>query len=127
MMHPFGGGFGMGFMPFFGLVPFILVGGAIYLLFRYRHRINHDAGGRGNGDRLARRSGRPRASELYRLAHSHGGALTVSDVVVELGVEPKDAEASLEAITDGQRVQMEVGTDGGVFYRFVEIAGGGSG
>ncbi len=117
----------MGFMPFSGLIPIILIGGAIYLFFRHRRHLDHDADGdRGRGDRISRGGGRPRASELYRLAHKHGGTLTVSEVVVELGVEPKDAEASLEAITDGRRVQMEVGTDGGVFYRFVEIAGGGS-
>jgi hypothetical protein len=119
----------MGFMPFFGLLPFILVGGAIYLYFRTRRHINDSRSEkeygsdypRGGSGRVTDRSGRPKASELYRLAHNHGGTLTVSDVVVELGVEPAEAEAALESITDGQRVQMEVSPEGRVTYRFVEI------
>lgn len=125
MMHGFGGWFGMGFMPFFGLIPILLVGGGLYLFFRNYHR------GRDVGDdrrletdrRPADSRGRPRASDLYRLAHKHGGVLTVSDVVVALDADPAEAESALESITDGQRVQMEVDAEGRVTYRFVEIAG----
>ncbi|MFP4703980.1 MAG: hypothetical protein ACLFMV_04155 [Spirochaetaceae bacterium] len=47
----------------------------------------------------------------------------MSDVVVAFGVDLSDAEAALEAITDGRLVQMEVGDGGSIVYRFTEIAG----
>lgn len=119
----------MGFMPFFGLLPVILIGAGAYLVFRHGRRGNYgDRRSLEKGqDRRTRRAGpapgRPRPGNLYRLAKEHEGVLTVSDVVVAFGVDPSDAEAALEAITDGRLVQMEVGDGGSIVYRFTEIAG----
>lgn len=119
----------MGFMPFFGLLPFILLGGVAYLVFRHRRHGNDGDGRRLEEEQKQYRGKRqeadadaaPRAGDLYRLAKQHDGLLTVSNVVVAFGVDPSRAEAALEAITDGRLVQMEVGEDGRIVYRFTEI------
>ncbi|NBC30376.1 MAG: hypothetical protein GVY29_10350 [Spirochaetes bacterium] len=123
MMHGWGmGGFGMGF-PLFGLVPLILVGAGLYILLRNV----------GAFDRLRRGNTRNRddhslaathgvaAPEVFRLAKRYGGILTVSDLVSELGVDPKEGENLFEALTDGRRVDMEVGDNGVVRYVFREF------
>lgn len=114
MMHMFGGGFGFGFFPFFGFLPLLIFGGLAYLLFR-----------RLQGGRAQRPQGpgprRVMESEIYRLAKKNGGTLTVSDVVVETGIDPEEAESLLRKITDGYRVQMDVTEAGRIRYRFTEL------
>ena len=60
-------------------------------------------------------------TRIYRLAMRQGGRLTVSDVVVQLGITAHEAENMLNGITDGTRVRMEVSNDGVVTYEFVEL------
>ena len=62
-----------------------------------------------------------RETDIYRLAAKKSGKITVTDVVTELGLEPKKAEELLESMTDGMRVQMEVENDGMIFYTFPEM------
>jgi hypothetical protein len=114
MMHGWGmGGFGMG-LPLFGLLPLILLGGGIYILYRRRSASN------GENRRLP--SGRTVAApQIFRLAKRHGGILTVSDVVSELGIDPGEAEQLLEGLTDGQRVDMQVDDRGIIRYVFREL------
>ncbi|MEX2445250.1 MAG: hypothetical protein WD492_16755 [Alkalispirochaeta sp.] len=120
MMHGWGmgmGGFGMG-LPFFGVLPLILIGGGIYVLIRLRqNRTTRDDRGVGAP------RGTP-APEIFRLAKRKGGILTVSDVVSELNFDPKEAEAHLDGLTDGQRVDMHVDDDGVVRYVFREFTSG---
>jgi len=119
MMHGWGmGGFGMGF-PLFGLVPLILIGGGIYLLVRLRRNTGvHDHRDAGASRHLS-------APEIYRLAKEHDGVLTVSDVVSELNFDPKEAQAHLDDLTDGERVDMHVDDDGIVRYVFRELTSDG--
>lgn len=122
-MHGWGmGSFGMGF-PLFGLLPLILLGGGLYILFR-----NYRASDGSRRKNLSSRENhtiskeqRVSASEVFRLAKRYDGVLTVSDVVYELGIDPKEAEALLEELTDGQRVDMQVDRDGIVRYVFREF------
>jgi Mn-dependent DtxR family transcriptional regulator len=58
---------------------------------------------------------------IYRLAKRYDGVLTVSDVVSELDIEPGEAEALLQRLTDGQRVDMDVDHDGVIRYVFREL------
>lgn len=58
---------------------------------------------------------------VYRIAKELGGYVTVSDVVVRLGISPADAEQLLQSMTDGLRVQMEVSDSGLVTYEFPEL------
>lgn len=60
-------------------------------------------------------------SDIYRLAARLEGKVTVSDLVTELGIEPQEAKETLETMTDGLRVRMEVDDDGMIFYAFPEL------
>jgi hypothetical protein len=62
-----------------------------------------------------------RETDIYRLAAGKSGKITVSDVVTELGIEPKKAEEILDSMTDGIRVQMEVEDNGMLVYIFPEM------
>jgi len=66
-------------------------------------------------------AGRKIQSRIFRLAKRIGGTLTVSDVVVEIGLPVRIAEQLLEDLTDGVRVRMDVGDDGIVRYVFTEF------
>ena len=60
-------------------------------------------------------------TDIYRLAAKRNGKITVSDVVMEFGIEARRAEKVLESMSDGRRVQMEVDDNGMVFYTFPEL------
>ncbi len=60
-------------------------------------------------------------ARLYRLANRRKGRLTVSDVVIDLGVSVHEAEDLLDGIVDGRRVRMQVGPNGLAVYEFPEI------
>ena len=62
-------------------------------------------------------------ARLFRLAKRLDGRLTVSDVVVETGLNPPAAESLLQGLVDGIRVDMEVDPNGTVFYEFKELRG----
>ncbi|HDQ13960.1 MAG TPA: hypothetical protein ENN41_03995 [Sediminispirochaeta sp.] len=58
---------------------------------------------------------------IYKTADQLGGRLTVSDLVIETGMDVDEAERSLQSMVDNQRVRMEVLDDGLVVYEFPEI------
>ena len=58
---------------------------------------------------------------IFRIAKNLGGAVTVSDVVVEAGLSAQEAEQQLQEMTDGLRVRMEIGEDGVIRYVFTEL------
>jgi hypothetical protein len=120
---------GSGFM-FGPLIPILLLAGAAYVGWKlFNRRDGRDiADERSQADRHGRnqrhatpRIEAPSAADLYRLAQRHGGTLTVSNVVVELGVDPSLAERSLQACSDEIRVRMDVQDDGRVIYHFLEL------
>lgn len=116
MMH------GFGFPLFMGgpLVWIILIIAGYFLIRRFiiPHTHEESRGGRGVSRNSSPGS---RETDIYRLAAKKSGKITVSDVVTELGIEPKKAEEILESMTDGMRVRMEVEDDGTVFYTFPEM------
>ena len=63
----------------------------------------------------------PSEAAIYRLAHDHGGRLTVSELVVGFGISGAQAEQVMQSLTDGARVRMEVSGTGVVWYEFPEI------
>lgn len=58
---------------------------------------------------------------IYKLAYKLGGRLTVSDIVIETGMEVEAAEKLIQSMVDQQRIRMEVMDDGLVVYEFPEI------
>ena len=58
---------------------------------------------------------------IYKLAYRLQGRITVSDIVVETGMDAKAAEELIESMVDNQRVRMEVDGDGMLVYEFPEI------
>ncbi|MCF7947444.1 MAG: hypothetical protein K9M94_02485 [Spirochaetia bacterium] len=116
MMHGFGFPFFMG-GPFVWLI--LLIGGNFLIrrfILPHVHEVSR--GGRGYSRESSFGS---TETNIYRLAATHNGKVTVSDVVTELGIEPKKAENILESMSDGMRVRMEVSEDGNVYYSFPEL------
>src|SRR6056297_713099 len=71
-----------------------------------------------------RDSGTGKESEqvtLYKLAYKLEGRITVSDIVIETGMEVKEAEELIQSMVDNQRVRMEVDENGMLVYEFPEI------
>ena len=60
-------------------------------------------------------------SRVFRLAHRHGGRVTVSQVVMETGMSLEQTEAYMDQLCDGVRVRMEVSDGGLVTYEFPEL------
>jgi hypothetical protein len=58
---------------------------------------------------------------IYKLAFKLGGRLTVSDIVIETGMEVEEAEKLIQSMVDQQRIRMEVTDEGLVVYEFPEI------
>jgi hypothetical protein len=131
MMMGHGGG-----MPFGPLVGILLLVATAWVGFRLYRRIGAgNAAPDGSGKSVdaptqgatspgasgASGAAQPDAATLYRLARDHSGTLSVSTVVVELGVSPKTAEAALQAISDEVHVRMDVQDDGRILYRFLEL------
>ncbi|TVQ26179.1 MAG: hypothetical protein EA383_06060 [Spirochaetaceae bacterium] len=60
-------------------------------------------------------------ARIFRLAYRMNGVITVSDVVVELGIGSEEAQTFLDALVDSNRVRIDVADDGVVTYAFPEI------
>lgn len=58
---------------------------------------------------------------IYKLAYKLKGRLTVSDIVIETGLDADEAEELIQSMVDNLRVRMEVMDDGLVVYEFPEI------
>jgi len=59
--------------------------------------------------------------EIFKLASTEGGSISVSDVVLATGLTIAEAEKSLNDITDGFRIRMDVTDSGIVRYVFTEL------
>jgi hypothetical protein len=59
--------------------------------------------------------------QIYKLAYKLKGRLTVSDIVIETGLDADEAEELIQSMVDNLRVRMEVMDDGLVVYEFPEI------
>jgi hypothetical protein len=59
--------------------------------------------------------------QIFRLAEKKNGKLTLSDVIIQTGLDIETAEKLMDKMTDGQRIVMEVNNKGIVVYEFPEI------
>lgn len=60
-------------------------------------------------------------ARVFQTAHKLGGSLTVSDVVIELGIGIEEAERLLGAMVDNSRVRVDVSEHGLLVYDFPEV------
>ncbi len=60
-------------------------------------------------------------ARIFKLAYRMKGILTVSDIVVDTGLNLHDAEQLIEGMVDNVHVRMEVDDRGMVIYEFPEI------
>ncbi len=58
---------------------------------------------------------------IFRIAYKLKGRITISDIVLETGLNLKSAEETVNGMVDGIRVCMEVDERGLVVYEFPEI------
>ena len=58
---------------------------------------------------------------VFRLAARSKGCLTLSDVIVETGLDLSKAEKLMDRMVDGSHVQIDVNDKGMIFYEFPEI------
>ena len=118
--------------PFLFLIPLFLVAIAVragsHFFRSWEWQERHRVAGRGREgeDLLADIYGRPRSgrspeARVFQLARKLGGHLTVSDVVIDLGLDVKDAEELLQGLVDNVRVVMEIDDHGRMIFEFPEI------
>jgi hypothetical protein len=58
---------------------------------------------------------------VYRLAYKLGGRLTISDIIIETGLDTATCERQVNELVDETRVRMVVDDRGFVVYEFPEI------
>ncbi len=69
-----------------------------------------------------RRQERDLESRVFNLAYRLEGRVTLSDIIIETGLNMKDAEDLANSMVDGVRVRMEIDDEHGfVIYEFPEI------
>ena len=79
--------------------------------------------GRRQGADAQSRRQRQRALQVLALARAERGVLNVTLVAAHLGLDLREAEAVLDAMIDGRRVDMQVDAEGRVTYVFPELQG----
>lgn len=119
--------FGFGFFPFMFFVPVIfffviarVISGFVRGFQRNRY-LEDDSPYTAFPTQGPKQERRPTQGQVFKLAYKLKGRLTVSDVVVETGLEVAEAESLLESMVDGTHVRMEVDDRGIVTYEFPEI------
>lgn len=60
-------------------------------------------------------------AQVFQLANRLRGRVTISDVVIEIGIGVQEAEELMQRLVDNTRVCMEVDERGLVTYEFPEI------
>jgi hypothetical protein len=101
------------FIPF----AFLLLALAPRMIDQFRRSIE------GTATDVEKRSQVGPQGRIFQLAAKLGGKLTVSDVVIETGLDVAEAERVLDDMVDGHRVQILVSEQGFTQYEFREISG----
>jgi hypothetical protein len=80
-----------------------------------------EARGRGHRRLAQEKRKRQETLRILQLARENGGRLTVTLVATRLHMDFKEAEAALDALVDGRRVDIRTDDEGRVTYVFPEI------
>ncbi len=120
--------FGFGFFPFMFIGPLIfffviarVIGGFVRGFHRSRYLEDESPYTAFPSRPRPSASSRPTQGQIFKLAYRLKGRITISDLVVETGLEIAQAEQLIESMVDGTRVRMEVDDHGMVTYEFPEI------
>jgi hypothetical protein len=73
--------------------------------------------------RAVAQRGREQRARILELARAAGGRLNVTAVATDLRVELAEAEAVLNTMVDGHRIEMDVDDAGRITYVFSELGG----
>jgi hypothetical protein len=82
--------------------------------------VNGRRGKRDNLEAQAKKQ-RQRVLEILGLARQHGGRLTVTLVASHMQIDFREAEALLDSMVDGRRVDVHVDDQGRISYVFPEL------
>lgn len=119
--------------PFGFLIPLVLITLGARFLVRILHDISDEEphryvnqrydsyGVRTDAENGRRRSGRGLEARIFQLADRKNGRITLSDIVIETGLDIKEAEELIEGMIDEVHVQMNVLDNGKVVYEFPEL------
>jgi hypothetical protein len=77
---------------------------------------------RRDGVEAAAKKQRQRVLEILGLARQHGGRLTVTLVASHMQIDFREAEALLDSMVDGRRVDVHVDDQGRISYVFPELS-----
>ena len=108
--------------PFLFLLPILFVAvsaRAVSHLFRQLFRDGTTASS--GPPTLVAGAGRGVQSRIFRTAYRLGGMVTLSDVVIETGLDLGDAEALMDRMVDEVRVRMVIEQCGSIVYEFPEV------
>lgn len=122
----------MGHISFFGngmffiIVPLILVFSAIFMsgsLGKIIKRLANKNGRyvRGKTTTPELKGQENHQTQIFRLAQSMGGRLSLSEVIIETGLGVREAEQILDNLVDGIHVSLEIDDSGRVYYVFSEL------
>ena len=124
---------GEGFVVFFGFssialfFPLLIVFLVVRAVSRYRRPRNDFIPPPGRAEVESRQSagflrGASQDARIFKLAYKLKGRVTLSDIVVETGLNLQDAEQLIESMVDNAHIRMEVDDKlGTVTYEFPEI------
>ena len=116
--------------PFFFAIPLILPFLVIFMVFRVGSRLFRGITRRSYDSieeippidkELARRRSGSWEGMILNLAFRLKEKITLSDIIIETGLDMKEAEDIIDAMVDGTRVRLEVDPRGLVVYEFPEI------
>lgn len=107
-------------MMLFGFLPIVLILFGTDLVYSAR-RVFTEKKLSPNGIRKGMPEQKQLDGAIFRLAKEHNGKITISDVVIETGLDIKGAEKYMNSITDSAHVAMEVDQDGKLIYVFPEL------
>ncbi|MFP4363453.1 MAG: hypothetical protein ACLFR1_06245 [Spirochaetia bacterium] len=125
---------GFFFFPFGFLIPIIFIGLGIRIASKVIRTLTNELDGdaqefprkhyRAAGfDTFSQGMGaaKPRQARIFKLADKMKGRITLSDIVLETGLDMDEAEKLIESMVDGSHVTMEVNENGMLVYEFPEI------
>ena len=107
-------------MMMFGFLPIALFLISIGFVGVFRRRVESKSSSLG-GHTIAKRKRSNLDGSIFRLAKRSGGHISLSEIVVETGLELEVVEKYMDSMIDNTHVSMEVDNEGRLNYVFPEL------